>query len=110
MDTNYLPVFFVAQEEQQGYLLLVPPGEGPASGACAAGLCAFAELRESFDELGHHHGVALLSLSHVAKALWTFDEVGVGEMAIVEDHRKDRASRNKWSEDDEHEFIIIRKY
>lgn len=36
---------------------------------CAAGICAGHELRESFYELGHHHGLALIALSKVAHAL-----------------------------------------
>lgn len=42
---------------------------GILAASCAAGVCAGYELRESFHELGHHHGVALIALSKVAHAI-----------------------------------------
>lgn len=42
---------------------------GILAASCAAGVCAGYELRESFHELGHHHGVALIALSKVAHAV-----------------------------------------
>ncbi|KAJ1458882.1 hypothetical protein M885DRAFT_512769 [Pelagophyceae sp. CCMP2097] len=57
----------------------LPTAKLQAAAACAAGLCAANELRETFSEIGHHHGVALLSLSHLAKAAFIFEELGPNE-------------------------------
>ena len=63
----------------------------PLAATCAAGLCAVTELRETFMEVGHHHGLALLSLSHLAKALVVLDEVG--EKTLAEAARPERRRR-----------------
>lgn len=65
---------------------------------CAAGICASHELRESFYELGHHHGLALIALSKVAHAL-SLVQVASFEAAeefTTKKHAKDQNKPAKW--------------
>lgn len=46
---------------------------GVLATSCAAGVFASCELRDSLHKLGHHHGVALIALSRLARAVSTIE-------------------------------------
>lgn len=60
--------------------------------SCAAGVFASCELRDSLHKLGHHHGVALIALSRLARAVSTIE---VASKDATEAFGR-RASHHRW--------------